>query len=269
MSQWRLLSYQEFTGAQNMALDQAILDSHIRGDVPPTLRFYGFAPPTVSIGYNQSLPENVERNIEAAGFDIVRRPTGGRAVLHLHDLTYSFVCSSGKDKPLETSVMKAYKQICAALQSGFAELGLSVEMGESDRSYRKLHDCFQATTASDLHYQGKKIVGSAQLRRKDAVLQHGSILLEQEQRLMPQLLMNAEVESDRHANLFELLGRTLLLIEIENALVRGFEEVFSAKLVAGEMNEAEKMAVTNSSSRKITVAGKSSVRTTAKHQLRD
>jgi lipoyl(octanoyl) transferase len=265
MKPWRLLSYGEFAAAENMALDESILDAHIRGDVFPTLRFYGFAPPAVSIGYNQQLPEAVRSNIAQAGFDLVRRPTGGRAVLHIHDLTYSFVCSSGNEQPLDSSVLRAYKQICSALQAGFRRLGISVELGESDRAYRMLHDCFQATTASDLHYRGKKIVGSAQLRRGGAVLQHGSILLEQDQDLMGRLLAACNAgeadgtsplrdrgkDAGRGANLFEILGRTLTMHEIEAALVSGFEETFEVEFQPGTLIDSEKRALTNVSAEKL------------------
>lgn len=237
---WRFIVYAQCDAATNMALDEAMLEAHLAGLVPPTLRLYGFAPPAVTLGYNQLVPEGLMERARIEGFEVVRRPTGGRAVLHADDLTYSFIgtsneCSEGF---LSTSVSGAYKQICRGLQLGLQDLGLDLELGNSDVSYRKLHDCFGATTGSDLHVSGKKMIGSAQLRRKHAVLQHGSILLNQGQSIMPQLLCQS-TKLDRHANLFEILGRQVSLTELQESVKEGFESAFDIQLHEAPLSDWE------------------------------
>src|SRR6516225_9825376 len=116
----RFISLGRFDAATNMAIDEAILEANLDKDAPPTLRLYEFTPPAVSIGYSQRLDSKTIKNIDASGFAIVRRPTGGRAVLHKNDLTYSFVGSSrqvgvDRDNILSTSVIGSYKQICQGL----------------------------------------------------------------------------------------------------------------------------------------------------------
>lgn len=242
---FRLLSYAEADGATNMAVDEAILEAHLKNLVPPTLRFYGFTPPAISLGLNQKLPDGLLERAQAAGFEVVRRPSGGRAVLHHADFTYSFIGASENDNDrgfLSSSVSAAYKQICRGLQLGFEKLGVTLDLGHSDASYRKLHDCFGAISGSDLHYQGKKMIGSAQVRRRHGVLQHGSILLKQDQALMPQLLQLEPSPADRHANLFDVIG-DVNLEQIQTSLKQGFEEAFGVQLIESEFLAYERQLV--------------------------
>lgn len=245
---WRLIEYEVHDGRSNMALDEAMLEAHLRGEVPPTLRLYGWAPPAVSIGYAQKLPDEAKARIQEAGFDIVRRATGGRAVLHLNELTYSFVCSvkddgsASEDAILSASVLSAYKQICKGLVIGLSKAGVEVELGQGQAASRQMHDCFLATTTADLHFKGKKLVGSAQVRRRGAVLQHGSILLSQPQNLMPRLLSGKDSEpgeAQRHANLYEILDRKPTVEELSAFLKAGFEEAFARRLVAATFTGTE------------------------------
>jgi lipoate-protein ligase A len=237
MQSWRFLPYTLNSAAANMACDEAILDAVAEGDSTPTLRIYGFEPGAVSIGLNQELEPDQIARMQEAGLDIVRRPTGGRAVLHLNELTYSFV---GTADFLSTSVIRAYKQICGALILAFESLGVPVQLGSAGASYRDFQDCFLATTSSDLHYQGFKIAGSAQLRRRHAILQHGSILLNQDQHLMSRLLDPAsDQKGKRHANLNEILGREVSIDELSAALKSGFEKAFEVSLSPGSLSAAE------------------------------
>lgn len=265
--QWRLLSYSSNDAYTNMAIDEAILEAHLAGLVPPTLRLYGFEPNALSIGRTQVLPAQLKNKAAERGIAVVRRPTGGRAVLHQGDITYSFVGASvhANDPDLNYpscdvicdelavpgrkitgflsgSVLGAYKQICQGIIKAFSPLGVKLQLGSAQASYKHVHDCFLATTSSDLHVEGKKIVGSAQLRRKGGVLQHGSILLNQEQLAMADLLLNEDTASKgltRHANLFELIARTLSFSELEHLMKLGFEEAFAVILTAGELTVFE------------------------------
>lgn len=243
---WRVLKYKTFSPQENMAIDEAILDAHLRGKVPPTLRFYGWSPAAVSYGYNQILPEETCERIKVDGLEVVRRPTGGRAVLHLGEFTYSFVGSAAtkecEDGFLSASITMAYKQICHGLQEGLRRLGVETELGQAQTAYRQNQDCFLATTGADLHYGGKKLIGSAQLRRRQAVLQHGSLLLDQSQTLMPRLLSGdskAGLDAvERHANLFDIIPRCSP-DDIQNAMIAGFSSAFAVEFDEGEITADE------------------------------
>lgn len=231
MAKWRFIPFSEHDGATNMAIDIALLERAL--ETPPVLRLYGFTPACVSIGLNQKLDQGICSRTEARGFDVVRRPSGGRAVLHYKDLTYAYVAAEknkGEHGVLEHSVSNAYKQICQGLQEAFSLLGLKTELGSAQAAYRHLADCFLATTNADLHFNGKKLAGSAQLRRHSCVLQHGSIPLELEQDIMPEILGQARaVDQERHANLFEILGRKLSMDELNQAMRQGFEKAFEVE----------------------------------------
>lgn len=229
---FRLIDYSSHSGSMNMAIDEAILSSYASSECQPTLRFYGWEPPALSIGYGQKLSEKLTGNCKELGLDIVRRPTGGRAVLHQNEFTYSFICGAASSDLnsaiLGESIIEAYKQICQGLINGFSILGLEVSLGSSEKSYRDFDDCFMATTTADLHIAGKKIVGSAQLRRGKAVLQHGSIVLNQDHELMSKIFGAKLVDSGktRHANLFHELGKTIETKELVEAFQRGFSQAF-------------------------------------------
>jgi lipoate-protein ligase A len=289
---WRLITYGECDPAFNMAADEAILEAHLAGQVPPTLRLYGWKPAAISIGYSQKISPKEIQSIKDAGLDVVRRPTGGRAVLHLGDLTYSFVGTSIGDKDkdraanehqsnqnsvsmlptstdrsspssvsspnivqeglqlqqgfLSTSVATAYKQICQGLIEAIKEFGIILELGTSNSDYRTNYDCFRATTNADLQYGGKKMIGSAQLRRKNAVLQHGSILLNQDQNKMAEVFGAAqEGDSNRHANLFEILTHDVSMSELEGAVQHGFEAAFAVKLIPSQLSNYEVELIQN------------------------
>jgi len=268
---FRFIPHELFEGAHNMAIDEAILDAHLEGSSPVTLRIYGWKPHAVSLGYAQKFSKEQVENFESRGFAVVRRPTGGRAVLHTGELTYSFVaCTACDDKTgvLGSSIAQAYMQICQGLLNAVAILGVELSVGTASRAYKDFNDCFQATTNADLHYNGKKMIGSAQLRRHNAVLQHGSILLHQSQELMTELLgakssfkegskkqegidlqdgttgdavsekrNNASIQ--RHANLFEIIGKELTVDEMQDALKKGFEEAFGSPFEKGEITLRE------------------------------
>jgi lipoate-protein ligase A len=250
---WRLITYGEFDPAFNMAADEAILDAHLAGEVPPTLRLYGWNPAAVSVGYAQKISEDEKRSIANAGLALVRRPTGGRAVLHLGDLTYSFVGTSiggPQDRLrasisdaghgfLSTNIVGAYKQICDGLIEAMKEFGITLTLGASNSDYRSNYDCFRATTNADLQYDGKKIIGSAQLRRKHAVLQHGSMLLNQEQNKMAQIFGESKNDSIRHANLFEILTTKPTMEALQKAMQIGFQKVFAKNLIASPLTPQE------------------------------
>ncbi len=231
-----------------MAIDEYLLEQQLNGGAP-TLRLYAFNPPTVTIGLSQKIGADTIDRIRSKGFDVTRRPTGGRAVLHHKDLTYAFVArdiSQDDGGILARSVSAAYKQICGGLQNAFDILGLKAELGSSEVPYRHLADCFLATTNADLQFDGKKLAGSAQLRRRGAVLQHGSIPLNLEQGLMLELLEGKKLTdspelagANRHANLFDALGRKLPIEELCNAIREGFECAFAHSFIEEPLSQEE------------------------------
>ncbi len=159
------------SGRVQMAIDHWLLTQHLQGKQPPSLRFYTWEQPTISLGYHQkSYPDHWNQ----LPVEIVRRPTGGRAVLHAGDLTYMVVLSN-----LKKTHRDAYCYLCSFLVRGWRSLGRELVFGDAGRGYIHNPSCFGTATAADLiTLQGEKFIGSAQLRQGNAILQHGSMLLD-------------------------------------------------------------------------------------------
>jgi lipoate-protein ligase A len=170
---WRFIDTGVNNAMLNMAIDEAILDEHIQGGVPPTLRIYQWDPPALSLGYNQRIERDVDiAKCQEAGVEVVRRITGGGAVLHARELTYSIV--SAVDDGIPESVAGSYRFLSQGLIASYKILGLDVEL-KPGRNMTRSTACFSVATLADLTYQGKKLAGSAQARRGNALLQHGSL----------------------------------------------------------------------------------------------
>lgn len=176
---WRLvIDDQPRSGAANMAVDQAIAEACAAGQSLPTLRFYQWKPPAVSLGRHQPHAEIDHAAVEAAGYEIVRRPTGGRAILHTDEFTYS-VAASQDESRLAGGVMDAYLNISNALLAGLQQLGVAAH--KAPAGVRAGSDvsaaCFEVPSAYEITAGGRKLIGSAQSRRAGYVLQHGSLPL--------------------------------------------------------------------------------------------
>jgi lipoate-protein ligase A len=205
-----------------MALDEALLESHRQGLAPPALRLYAWARPTVSLGYAQRVEPDQLDTWHAAGADVVRRPTGGRAVVHAGDLTYSLVTSG-----LPPGVAASYRRIAAALGVGLARLGAPVSLAAGAAPPGRGPACFAAATQADMCLDGRKLVGSAQVRRHGAVLQHGSLYLAR----TPWLDMLPGQSA--LATLPEVLGRPVSAEEVGTALAAGLSEALDVELTPG------------------------------------
>ena len=182
---WRLIPPIEASGSVQMAVDCWLLDQHRRGLQSSVLRFYTWSPPAISLGYHQRHWPDHWRQLTWQGraIDIVRRPTGGRAVLHQGDLTYAIITSK-----LAGDRTEAYKTLCQFLIEGWGSLGVRLFYGEAGRSYIDNLNCFKTATVADLvTVNGSKLIGSAQLRRDNAILQHGSICLDPDPLLFQQV----------------------------------------------------------------------------------
>lgn len=189
MNVWRLIPLLEAPGKTQMAIDRWLIEQHQLGRVPSTLRFYTWSPPAISLGYHQhKYPELWDNLIwKGVSLDLVQRPTGGRAVLHQGDLTYAVVTSG-----LSGSRVQAYQQICEFLIQGWRSLGVELHYGLAGRGYIHNPNCFGTATGADLVLaDGTKLIGSAQLRRGKAILQHGSIRLEPDAELFKQVFGGA------------------------------------------------------------------------------
>lgn len=192
MQKWRLINSGHQSGAMNMALDEALLHAVAGGDSLPVLRFYRWRPATVTLGYAQSVHSDIDLDVCAeAGLDVVRRSTGGRAVLHAEEVTYSVI------SPLNTgmfggSVLECYRVISAVLQKTLLQLGLPADLvpgkprGGHQNAMKAV--CFSAPSQYELVIEGRKVAGSAQKRHGRAFLQHGSIPLEMDLALLGKAL---------------------------------------------------------------------------------
>jgi len=174
-ARWRLLLDAPASGPWNMAVDEALLRSAQRG-APPTLRFYSWDGLWLSLGFAQALSPARRAACREAGVGIVRRATGGRAVLHGGDLTYSVTAPASA---LPAGLQATYARIGEALRAGLAALGVAVERAGPSRAAaeQRAFDCFQAPAAEEICAGGRKLAGSAQRRAGGAVLQHGSLRL--------------------------------------------------------------------------------------------
>jgi lipoate-protein ligase A len=177
---WRLLVDPAAGGAWNMAVDEVLLDGVVAGVAPPTLRFYQWSPACLSLGYFQPFDVVNLDACRALGIEVVRRPTGGRAILHDRELTYS-VTLPASELGHDGGVLPSYYRLSLALQDGLRRLGVPATLAPaSAASSPGTHGpaCFDRPSAHEILLAGRKLVGSAQMRRGGALLQHGSILIE-------------------------------------------------------------------------------------------
>lgn len=189
------------TGAENMQIDSDLLEFAIKNQTKePVFRLYGWSPACVSLGRNQKDDFINKELLKLNNIDVVRRLTGGRALLHDRELTYSCIC------PIESlksgqSVTQSYKEISKILICGFELLGIKLEFPENKRPHTKSSDksldyCMSISTGADLSYEGKKLIGSAQFRKEGYILQHGSILFDYDKNLLEEIFKEKTDEND-------------------------------------------------------------------------
>lgn len=188
----KYVGFEVNTGEQNMQIDNDLLDFAIKTQASePVLRLYGWSPACVSLGRNQS-DEFLDKDfLKSKNIDIVRRLTGGRAILHDEELTYSYICPVSSLKNGE-SVVNSYKEISQFLVDGFAKLGIKLEFSSNKKTHKKITNektdyCMSISTGADLSFEGKKLIGSAQFRKEGYILQHGSILFNYDKKLIEKL----------------------------------------------------------------------------------
>lgn len=244
LSCWRLIRSGYLDGALNMALDDALLHAVADGASPPILRLYRWRPAALSLGYAQPVGAGIDlQACRAAGVDIVRRPTGGRAVLHDREVTYAIIAPVGNR--FGASVAESYRMIAGALGQALRGLGLAAELVPGRARGRQGQAvCFTAPAQYELLIAGCKVAGCAQKRRKSAFLQHGSIPLdldlEQLQQLMP-AATNEDAGSRIHAigwlNRFSAMP--LAVEAVEDALIGAVASRFGIRFEASRPSAAE------------------------------
>lgn len=174
--------YEVKTGAENMQIDSDLLDSAILNQSSDAVfRLYGWSPACVSLGRNQKNDFIDEKFLQENNIDIVRRLTGGRALLHTDEITYSFVCPVSYLENGE-NVVSSYKEISQILIYAFKKLGIELEFGGKPKASGNF--CMLVSTGADLCYRGRKLIGSAQFRKENYILQHGSILYDYNRELL-------------------------------------------------------------------------------------
>jgi lipoate-protein ligase A len=225
-----------------MAVDHVLLDRYAEregAEAPPTLRLYAWAPAAVSLGCKQPLPPSIDPGaLRARSLDLVRRPTGGRAVLHDGEWTYA-VAGRIASPAFPGGVLDTYERIAGALVAAFEDLGLRAEAkrGGADPGPLDPRNCFDVAAPHEIVIGSEKVVGSAQARRGKGFLQHGSI---------PLLAHGGRPDAPPDARsgpedgpLARAAGRPLERSEIADALVAGFARRFGAELVPGSLDEEE------------------------------
>lgn len=251
---WRLiLESQPRSGPANMAVDEAMAEACAAGESPPSLRIYRWAPPAVSIGRHQALGDIDLAAAQTRGYDVVRRSTGGRAILHTDELTYS-IAAPATEPMVQGGVMDAYRRLSDALVAGLAHLGVPVEKAPgSVRAGRQVSAaCFEVPSAYEITTDGRKLLGSAQSRRAGYVLQHGSLPLWGDvTRLVEVLALDGPAREElrhqlaqRATSLAQVLGvdegsAQVQFEQVAQALVTGFESRLGLRFRPSPLSPAE------------------------------
>ena len=222
------IPYKVNTGEYNMEYDKHLLEYSIEKNLKePIFRLYGWSPACISLGRNQS-DEHINKDFcNKNNIDIVRRLTGGRALLHDNELTYSFVCPIEFLKNGET-VIQSYKEISGALALGLKKLGLNAEFPIEKKAHTNFEYCMSLATGADLSIDNKKIIGSAQFRKQGYILQHGSIMFDYDEQKLENIF--GEKPLTEKITTINNINPKIKLEELCLALKRGVEEFFNITL---------------------------------------
>ncbi len=243
---WRLVVDGALPGADSMASDLAVLEAVTAGEAPPTVRLYSWSPPCLSLGRHQPEDAADRRFCRQEGIDVVRRPTGGRAVLHHLERTYSVAAPLG-EPPLPRALQDSYRRICAGLVRACRILGVDAELtgGEVNLSLpgpRTTVPCFETPAGGEVVVAGRKLVGSSMRAHHGVILQHGAILLDWDGRLQAGAMGLADDSRLRpHVTTFaEQLGAVPPTDALDRALLDGFAAELGIDLLPGGLTEGER-----------------------------
>lgn len=245
---WRLITDSPADGAWNMAADDALLRAVGAGGSPPTLRLYGWQPACLSLGYGQRASHVDRGRLRALGWGLVRRPTGGGAILHCDELTYSVTI------PLDHllaagGIVESYRRLSAALAAAVSAFGLQPRADRLEGAAARTVVCFETPSHYELTVGGRKLVGSAQARRHGGLLQHGTLPLHGDLARICDALAYADDEARetarshvrRHALTLEeaLGGRRVSWEQAAEAVAHAFHNTLGVRLQAGALTAAE------------------------------
>ena len=229
---WRMLMTENNSAYTNMAIDRAVMITNKEKKVPPTIRFYTWTPPAISIGYFQSLEEEVDLSFcNKIGIDYVRRITGGGAVFHDKELTYSIVIPESHPE-IPKKIIESYGRICGAIIKGLNHLGI-------ESKYAPINDIIT---------NGKKISGNAQTRKEKTVLQHGTVLMDVNVDMMFSVLKvpNEKIKDklikdvkQRVTSVKNILNKDITFSKAAEAMKLGFEDEFDIELIEGNLKDEE------------------------------
>ncbi|MEO1288358.1 MAG: biotin/lipoate A/B protein ligase family protein [Chloroflexota bacterium] len=248
MRQWRVIYDPPMIGADNMAVDEAIMSVVGQGEQPPTLRLYAWHPFCLSIGYGQRLRDVDLNRIEKNGWHIVRRPTGGKAILHGDELTYS-VSLPSDDELAQGDIVESYRRISESLMCALQLLGLSPASEKQAKGNKGLGPvCFEVPSHYEITSGSKKLIGSAQVRRRNGILQHGTLPLfgditricdaliyqDDDARIVAKEQVNA-----RATTLESVMNKRISWDTVANTIAQGFAETFDIDFQIGELSSSE------------------------------
>lgn len=257
MFKWRIIVSDKLSSAENMAIDEAVMNGVIEGSSLPTIRFYDWVQPTASFGYNQFWEKEIDLGLVLKNnYAYVRRPTGGRLVLHNEEVTYAVIVPA--EEQFSGNVTQSYSEISRALKEGFLLMGINVDLEKgalsSQHQRKNSNPCFTSSSRYELKLNNKKIAGSAQVRKKGVILQHGSILLNQDQSGVADILPG--FSEDQRIKVRKFLSRKstainqnliekLSFIEAVNFLKNGFIKAWQPDqfVELEDFENAEKMEI--------------------------
>jgi lipoate-protein ligase A len=251
LQKWRLIENNTNNAFYNMAVDEAIMILHSQNKVPPTLRFYSWEPAALSLGYFQKAKTDIDyQNCQDQGIDLVRRLTGGRAILHDQELTYSLIIREDYNL-LADSIEKSYQQISSGLVKGLQNLGIPAELKAVERGKKAPtgHSaaCFDAPSWYEVILDNKKLIGSAQRRKNNVILQHGSLpLVIEVDKIFRLLNYSSEQDRKKARRIFSAkstslnkAGYNFSHCELEKALSEGLAQALEIEFKRGELTPPE------------------------------
>lgn len=199
----KIIPYETRTGKENMQIDSDLLDFAIKNELKePIFRLYGWEPACVSLGRNQKDDFLDYELLKSKNIDVVRRLTGGRALLHDKEITYSFICPESFLQN-GSHIVSSYKEISQILIDKFKKLGIDLDFGASKPIKTGFDYCMLISTGADLCYKEKKLIGSAQCRSHGYILQHGSILYDYDKKLLEEIFKE-KVSTDEITSIKEI-----------------------------------------------------------------
>jgi lipoate-protein ligase A len=248
---WRIILTSPTPGAWNMAVDEALLGSMGSEGAIPILRLFAWEPACLSLGYTQPAGDVDADKLAAYQWDLVRRPTGGRAILHTDELTYSVIAPLGEPVVIG-NVLESYQRIAQALLLALQYLGLPAR---ADKDYHNSSQpsgpvCFDVPSHYEITVNGKKLIGSAQARRKQGVLQHGTLPLYGDLTRITRCLvfpseemrtMAANSMLERATTVETVLGKTVQWSDAAQAFQNAFAKSLDIEFTEDQLSAAEKI----------------------------